>query len=118
MTPLIKFKFDSAALSEADKKKLDRFAEMLKKAGINGRLNYNFQIKGYTDDIGIYQYNKELSLKRAIAVKQHLVGVHGISPDKFETEGYGPEDPLCSNFTEKGRRENRRVQFEGYLTAR
>ena len=74
-----------------------------------------FQIQGHTDKIGTYQYNKDLSLKRAAAVKKYLVSVHGFGPDNLEIEGYGFEIPLDTNETEAGRRENRRVQFEGTI---
>lgn len=111
MSPLIKFDFNSANLDEEDKKLLDRFAKMLTKTGAK----IQFQIQGHTDKIGTYQYNKDLSLKRAAAVKKYLVSVHGFGPDNLEIEGYGFEIPLDTNETEAGRRENRRVQFEGTI---
>ena len=118
MVPQIKFDFDSFYLDDFDKKELDKFARMLKKSGENNRLKYHYMIKGHTDNIGTYEYNIELSRKRANAVKNYLINVHRINPNKLKAEGSGPNEPLSTNLTKEGRRDNRRVQFDGYLTAR
>jgi len=68
-------------------------------------------IKGYTDSSGFYDYNKELSLFRADIVKSFLTG-KGINPTKIKTIGMGPENPIDTNETAKGRINNRRVEIE------
>ena len=68
-------------------------------------------IKGYTDTIGNYDYNKELSLFRANIVKSFLAG-KGINPTKIKTIGMGSENAIDTNETAKGRRNNRRVEIE------
>jgi outer membrane protein OmpA-like peptidoglycan-associated protein len=66
------------------------------------------EIHGYTDNTGDPAYNKELSKKRAAAVKNYLKR-KGVKPEKMETIGHGPKEPAASNRTPKGRMLNRRV---------
>lgn len=66
------------------------------------------EIHGYTDNTGDPKYNKELSKKRAAAVKSYLKR-KGVEPAKMETVGHGPKDPAATNKTSKGRMLNRRV---------
>lgn len=65
-------------------------------------------IEGHTDDSGAASFNKQLSKKRAEAVKAELVA-SGIQPGKITTEGYGEAHPVADNSTRAGRAENRRV---------
>ncbi len=50
-----------------------------------------------------------------MAGKSYLVSVHGFDPNNLDIEGYGFDLPLDTNITEAGRRENRRVQFDGSI---
>lgn len=57
-------------------------------------------IIGYTDCLGTDKYNLDLSQKRAKAVKDYLVGRHGIDPSRMVTEGRGNADAMndcCNN---------------------
>ncbi len=67
-------------------------------------------IEGYASADGETNYNYELSVKRAEAVREYLVA-RGISVERLEVRGFGEEDPLSSNDNPKGRAQNRRVQF-------
>jgi OOP family OmpA-OmpF porin len=66
-------------------------------------------IVGHTDDVGNRQNNIRLSQARADSVKQYLVSRFGIKSDRIRTMGYGPDKPIASNKTKKGRQANRRV---------
>jgi len=68
------------------------------------------EIRGYTDSVGGWEYNLDLSQRRADAVKQYLLN-SGISPDRLVTKGYGEANPVASNKTASGRAENRRIEF-------
>jgi outer membrane protein OmpA-like peptidoglycan-associated protein len=69
------------------------------------------EISGHTDNTGDPGTKKELSLRRANAVKYYLVR-KGVEESRLTTKGYGPDRPVASNDTEEGRRLNRRVEFE------
>ncbi|MFE8605090.1 OmpA family protein [Archangium violaceum] len=67
-------------------------------------------IEGHTDNRGNAEANRKLSLARAEAVKGYLVS-KGVEPSRLEAQGFGPDRPIDSNKTEKGRATNRRVEF-------
>ena len=67
-------------------------------------------IEGHTDDRGDAEVNRRLSLVRAEAVKSYLVS-KGVEASRLEAKGYGPDQPIASNKTAKGRAINRRVEF-------
>ena len=66
---------------------------------------------GHTDSIGTVAYNQKLSVRRAEAVKQHLVS-HGVAADRIYISGKGKSQPVASNKTAAGRAQNRRVDIE------
>ena len=70
--------------------------------------NLDAQVLGYTDSTGSADANQRLSEQRAEAVKEYLVQRHGIDASRITTEGRGSADPVASNDTEDGRRQNRR----------
>ena len=67
-------------------------------------------IEGHTDSKGSAKYNKKLSVKRAIAVKDYLIQ-HGISESKISTKGFGETSPEFPNDTEIHRAQNRRANL-------
>ncbi|HZI06456.1 MAG TPA: OmpA family protein [Archangium sp.] len=68
------------------------------------------RIEGHTDNRGNAEANRELSLARAEAVKGYLVS-KGVEPARLEAKGFGPDQPIATNKTDKGRAANRRVEF-------
>lgn len=70
----------------------------------------SIDIFGHTDSIGTKEYNLDLSLKRAIAVKTLLTSL-GLANYFDEIEGVGDIKPIASNETEIGRQMNRRVEI-------
>jgi outer membrane protein OmpA-like peptidoglycan-associated protein len=69
-----------------------------------------FSIEGHTDSDGDESYNKNLSEKRAIAVKEALVNL-GIESLRMETKGYGENVSVSDNTSPEGKANNRRVEF-------
>lgn len=69
------------------------------------------RIVGHTDNVGVASANQKLSMDRAEALKQSLVG-QGISADRIEVAGMGAAQPVADNATEDGRSQNRRIDIE------
>jgi OmpA-OmpF porin, OOP family len=69
------------------------------------------QIIGHTDAQGEDNYNLQLSERRAKAVIQALVQQFGIDESRMSAIGKGETEPVDDNATEKGRANNRRVEF-------
>lgn len=67
-------------------------------------------IAGFTDDTGRAETNRELSQKRANAVKAYLEG-QGVASSRIVSVGRGESNPVASNDTTEGRAENRRVEI-------
>jgi outer membrane protein OmpA-like peptidoglycan-associated protein len=84
---------------------LDEIASVLR-----GRSTMTVRIEGHTDSRGARAHNLKLSQSRADSVRQHLVGL-GIEPQRMESRGYGPDQPIETNKTAAGREKNRRVEF-------
>jgi putative exosortase-associated protein (TIGR04073 family) len=68
-------------------------------------------VAGHTDSTGDTAFNRGLSLKRAVAVRNILVA-EGVSPNRIDFAAYGDASPVASNDTREGRAINRRVEIE------
>lgn len=101
---MIHFDPSSARLTNIAKAKLDEVALRMKQdPGATAR------IVGYTDATGQASANQALSVRRAEAARDYLVRRHGIDARRIQTEGRGSSDPVASNDTPAGRKENRRA---------
>jgi len=69
-----------------------------------------FRIEGHTDDVGSDAMNEQLSLRRAISVRDYLIGL-GVAATSIGVEGYGERRPVADNVTVDGRARNRRVEI-------
>jgi outer membrane protein OmpA-like peptidoglycan-associated protein len=68
------------------------------------------RVEGHTDDKGEDGANLVLSRSRAEAVRDRLI-MEGIDAGRLDAVGYGEAKPIASNKTNKGREQNRRVEF-------
>lgn len=80
------FDYDSADLRGAARDEMQKLAELIRR-----NPKATFRIEGHTDSIGSRDYNLQLSLRRAEAVKAWLVQALGIQPERVETIGFGPD---------------------------
>lgn len=82
-------------------------------AGSIGRRYGKSQVRvmGFADSRGDKAYNKELSAKRAEAVKNWLAKNGGMGDARISIEPMGEAAPVASNATAAGRQENRRVEI-------
>jgi outer membrane protein OmpA-like peptidoglycan-associated protein len=99
------YKTDSYTINPKSYVELNKLVEFLK---INSKIR--IKIEGHTDNVGSYQYNINLSQKRAKSVAEYLIA-HGIDKKRIEYQGYGYTKPIASNNTEKGRQQNRRTEI-------
>lgn len=71
----------------------------------------NLKIVGHTDSDGNDATNRDLSKRRAQAVKNALVSIYNIDEGRLKTDGKGEADPVADNNTPEGKAQNRRVEF-------
>ena len=67
-------------------------------------------IVGHTDSTGSDAINNPLSMDRANAARDYLVG-RGVSAQRIATDGRGSREPVADNGTAQGRAKNRRVEI-------
>lgn len=65
-------------------------------------------IEGHTDSEGNEAYNRDLSQRRADAVRRYLVN-QGLAADLMSTSSFGENIPVTQNRTDDGKQKNRRV---------
>jgi len=87
---------------------LDNVAEILEKNPV-----MSIELQGHCDDIGSADYNMDLSMRRANAVKNYLIGKN-ILENRMTTKGFGFNKPIALNGTDAGRAMNRRVEIHPY----
>lgn len=73
--------------------------------------NLKLKIVGHTDSDGSADRNMKLSKKRAEAIKNVLVNIYNISPNRLTIDGKGASKPVEDNSTAGGKAQNRRVEF-------
>lgn len=99
------FRSDESTLLPEAQTRLDQVGAALMET--KGR---SLVIEGHTDSQGANSYNKDLSQRRAEAVKAYLVS-KGYDSGTIKAEGIGEERPLADNTTNEGRSNNRRVEI-------
>ncbi len=100
----VKFDFDTAELTPEGQEAIKALVNRL----IIEDRNVFIEIQGHTDSTGAEEYNYELGLKRAEAVRRHL-SLQGLPLHRMSVISYGESDPVAENNTREGRRANRRV---------
>jgi OOP family OmpA-OmpF porin len=86
---------------------LDQVFQLLK-----SKPDLSIIIEGHTDKVGRESYNKDLSLKRAEAVKKYFINL-GVNANRIETKGYGwsiPAYPYINGKNENAL--NRRITLK------
>lgn len=104
--PGIYFGFNSAAVDPASDSTIASVAAMLAR-----HPKWNVTIEGHTDSIGSATANKQLSERRAAAVRDRLVSGHRVAGSRVTAVGFGASRPREPNVTIEGRARNRRVEL-------
>ena len=100
------FASGAAALTEGEYPSLAAVA-----AWLEANPNATIALVGHTDASGSLAANIALSERRAEAVAQALIDLHGVERARIASEGVGFLAPRATNQTEEGRQKNRRVEI-------
>lgn len=98
------FKSDSEQLLAKSRDKLPDIIEAIDK-----RMPTRVSVVGHTDTMGDKTYNLNLSMRRAVAVKDLLVS-NGIDPGIIDVSSHGEENPLVKTADNVANARNRRVE--------
>lgn len=102
----ILFDFNKADIKPASAPTLTEMATLLK-----NEPNLKVLVVGHTDNVGTFEFNEDLSKRRAKAVVAELAGKHGIDASRLTPLGASFMAPVTTNNTEAGRALNRRVEL-------
>ena len=109
----ILFHTNSADLTDQAKVNLNEWGKSLTHPTL---AESTFQIGGHTDDVGTSDYNLQLSLERAEAVKVYLAAQFDIPEERLEIKAFGEDQPVIENSDDGARQKNRRVEFQRLST--
>jgi len=101
----VQFASGTAKLTATAREALARFAGVVASYPV-----LQYDIEGHTDSVGRESANQELSLQRAIAVRDYLI-VQGIRASAIDVAGFGSSMPVADNASADGRARNRRVEI-------
>ncbi len=107
------FNSGQATLKKKAKSSLAKVCNAIKNDFPSGTI----RIEGHTDSDpikrtrSIYASNWELSAKRAASVLHFLVGNCSLDSNRLYIAGFGEYQPIASNNTKKGKKQNRRVEI-------
>lgn len=103
----IEFETASATITVTSYSILDEIAKVLL---ANPQIK-QMRIEGHTDNAGDPNFNRQLSKRRAEAVRTYLVQQGKVEEGRLSAVGFGPAKPIAPNDTEEGRAKNRRVEL-------
>jgi peptidoglycan-associated lipoprotein len=100
----VQFGYDSFEVSSAETGKVQAVADFMRSS------KQDVIIAGFTDDRGTEEYNRGLGERRALAVRESLIGM-GVSAGRVQTVSFGEEMPVSSGGGEAAWAANRRAEF-------
>ncbi|MDH3900541.1 MAG: OmpA family protein [Gammaproteobacteria bacterium] len=102
------FDFNKAVVKPDGKTAIRELADTIKAKGAQV---VDINVIGHTDSVGPEEYNQQLSVRRATAVKDYMV-TQGIDAGIIDVSGKGESSPVADNGTKEGRALNRRVEIQ------
>jgi outer membrane protein OmpA-like peptidoglycan-associated protein len=87
----IQFNYNSDEITTASRPYVDELGKMLSRDDLRSE---KIVIEGHTDASGSAQYNQQLSMRRAEAIKQYLFYKYGIERNRLVVSGKGEYSPL------------------------
>jgi peptidoglycan-associated lipoprotein len=101
----IYFDFDKSTISGEERGKLDQVSQWFK-----ANPGHSLFLAGHADKRGTPEYNRALGERRALAVREYLVGL-GLPASALYTNSYGSDRPAVDGDTEEAYAKNRRVEI-------
>jgi len=105
------FNSGQAVIKDSSKETLQKVAAVLKDKVPDNML----AIEGHTDNVPItysgWESNWELASARALSVLHYFIDECNIPSDKLSAVSYGEYKPVADNSTDKGKKQNRRVEI-------
>jgi len=101
----VNFRSGSAQILPSSLEVLQRVTDSLK-----ANPDVRVEVRGHTDATGSSEVNRQLSHRRAMAVRDFLIQL-GVMPSRITAVGFGEDYPVASNETREGRLANRRVEL-------
>jgi len=101
----VHFDFDSSVVKPSERSKISAVADFLKANSADA-----VKIEGHCDERGTEEYNRALGERRALALREVLVGM-GVAADRVDTLSYGKDRPEDPGHNEAAWRKNRRGVF-------
>ena len=102
----IYFEFNKADVKPESAPTLAEMASLLK-----AEPGLKVLVVGHTDNVGTFEFNEDLSKRRARSVVAELASKHGIDAARLTPLGASFMAPVTTNSTEEGRALNRRVEL-------
>lgn len=103
---VVYFAYDRSEVLPSERPKLDALAQTLLDTPAQSLV-----IEGHCDERGSDEYNRALSERRALSVREYLHTL-GIASDRMQTVSYGEDRPVVPNATsEADHQKNRRAEF-------
>lgn len=108
LSTTIRFRAGSSRIDERGREDMKRLVRYLKTVPKGSEVTF----VGFTDDVGAFEANRNLSADRAqqIADEVAALGGSGLSGIKFASAGFGEIAPNACNVNERGQAINRRVE--------
>ncbi len=101
----VQFATGAATINSGARESLSKFSGI-----VASYPSLRFKVEGHTDNTGGVAMNNELSLKRAMTVRDYLIG-QGVPASSIDVAGLGLSAPIGDNSTAAGRERNRRVEI-------
>lgn len=100
----VQFGFDSVEVSGSEMGKVQAVADFMRSS------KSDVIIAGFTDERGTEEYNRGLGERRALAVREKLVGL-GLGGGRIQTVSFGEEMPVAPGGGEAAWAANRRAEI-------
>ena len=76
--------------------------------------DFKLKISGHTDSDGREDFNLALSQERSESIQEYIVFFGNVDAERIIAKGFGSSQPILTDYSERAKKLNRRVEFELY----